>query len=166
MQVYLEDELGFFDANQEILDAVYKVIVLCLEKEEVPYEAEISLTVVEKEEIQRINKEYREIDKVTDVLSFPQVEPSGQGIIEWEELDKMDNMNLDTNQLILGDIILCSERAQEQAKQYGHSLQREICFLVAHSMLHLLGYDHMNEADEKQMIEKQEAILQALNICR
>lgn len=158
MQVYLEDEQGFFEKNPEILQDVYKVMELCLGEEKVPYDVEISLTIVDHLEIQEINKTYRQIDSVTDVLSFPQIEPSANGSIEWKEISK--------HQTMLGDIILCYEKAIEQAKEYGHTLKREVCFLVAHSMLHLLGYDHMNEEDEKIMRDKQEHLLTLLNISR
>ncbi|PHV71446.1 rRNA maturation RNase YbeY [Sporanaerobium hydrogeniformans] len=166
MQIYIEDENDFFESNQEILSLIYQVIEECLIREKVPYEVELSLTVVNKEEIQKMNKAYRQIDKATDVLSFPQLEATGQGKIDWSNLDEMEVMNLDTQQLMLGDIVLCVDKAKEQAEDYGHSLKREICFLVAHSMFHLLGYDHMNEEDEEEMMQKQEAVLETLDISR
>lgn len=166
MNIYLEDKYNFFEQNEGLLEDVEKVIKACLATEEVPYEAEISLTVVDKEEIQEINREYREIDKATDVLSFPQIEPKLNGVIEWNTLDESAMMNYDTNHILLGDIVLCYEVAGEQAASYGHSLKREICFLVAHSMFHLLGYDHMNEEDEKLMISKQNEVLLNLGIER
>lgn len=166
MNIYLEDEYDFFKHNEGLLETVEEVIKTCLETEQVPYEAEISLTVVDKGEIKEINKEHREIDKATDVLSFPQIEPKTNGVIEWNDLDESSIMNYDTNHILLGDIVLCYEVAQEQAASYGHSLKREVCFLVAHSMFHLLGYDHMNESDEKLMISKQNEVLLKLGIER
>lgn len=166
MTIYLEDDRGFFEAHTGLFEKVEAVIEKCLEEEKVPFEIEISLTVVDKDEIKEINKEYREIDKDTDVLSFPQIEPKNIGHIAWDELNTSSVMNLDTNQIILGDIILCDEKAIEQAKSYGHSLEREVCFLILHSMLHLLGYDHMCEEDEKNMVQKQEYVLQCLSILR
>lgn len=158
VEVYLEDEPGFFEKYPEILKSAYDVMAKCLEEEGVPFDAEISLTVVDQEEIQLINKTHRNIDKITDVLSFPQIEPLEAGKIDWKEVDK--------HQVMLGDIILCYERAAQQAEEYGHSLKREVCFLIAHSMLHLLGYDHIKDEDEEVMFNKQKDILNVLNISR
>jgi probable rRNA maturation factor len=158
VQLYLEDETGFFDSHNDILQDVHRVIEACLNEEAVPYDVEISLTVVDRSEIQQINKEYRQINKPTDVLSFPQIEPKSNGEIVWDEVD--------CHQVMLGDIVLCDEKAIEQADEYGHALKREVCFLIAHSMFHLLGYDHMNEQEEKMMIDKQEHVLNLLNISR
>jgi len=157
VQLYLEDEPGFFESHADILQDVYRVIEACLSEETVSMGVEISLTIVDELEIQQINKDYRGIDQPTDVLSFPQIEPLANGKIVWEKTN---------HQVMLGDIILCYEKAIEQASEYGHTLKREICFLVAHSMFHLLGYDHMNEIDEKMMFDKQESILSLLNISR
>ena len=166
MNLYLEDEYNFFEKHEDLFEEIQKVIAKCLEVEKVPYESEISLTVVDKEEIRSINHEYRDIDRATDVLSFPQIDPESNGIIDWEKLDETEVMNYDTNHIMLGDIVLCYEVADEQAKSYGHSLKREVCFLVAHRMFHLLGYDHMNEEDEKLMIAKQNEVLSDLGINR
>jgi probable rRNA maturation factor len=158
VKIYLEDEQKFFESHADILEKVYKVIETCLSEEAVPFDAEISLSVMGSSEIQAINKEYRGIDKPTDVLSFPQFEPISNGKMKWGEID--------SHVIILGDIILCHEKAKAQADEYGHSLSREVCFLIAHSMLHLLGYDHMNETDEKLMFDKQDYLLNLLNISR
>lgn len=166
MKIYLEDDYNFFEQNTEIYKQVERVIEKALEVEKVPYSAEISLTVVDKEEIREINSAHREIDKATDVLSFPQIEPMENGYIDWENLETTLYMNLDTQDIMLGDIVLCEEVAREQAESYNHLLEREVCFLVAHSMLHLLGYDHMTPEEEKIMIEKQNEILDALGINR
>lgn len=166
MTIYLDDERGFFEKNPEIYNKVEQVINKALDTEEVPYEVEVSLSVVNKDEIHEINKEHREIDRPTDVLSFPQIEPEKIGYINWDGMDFTDCTNYDTEEVILGDIILCEDIAREQAESYGHSLEREVCFLVAHSMLHLLGYDHMTDEDEKQMFSKQESILESLGIIR
>lgn len=126
-----------------------------LTSENIKEQAEVSVTVVTKPEIQRINSEYRNIDKVTDVLSFP--------LSENREFET----NLDTGCIMLGDIVICAQRAEEQAEEYGHSLLRELCFLATHSMLHLLGYDHeQGKEQEKIMFEKQNKILEDLGITR
>lgn len=127
-----------------------------LECEQFIKNAEISFSLVDEEEIRRLNNEYREIDSVTDVLSFPLLEP--------EQLDEIAEKS--GQPIALGDIVICVKRAQEQAKEYGHSLEREICFLTVHSMLHLLGYDHMQEDEEREMFAKQEEILNLMGLTR
>lgn len=166
MTLYVEDDYDFFSSQGDLLEKVKSVVEAALQVEDVPYEVEVCLTVVDREEIKSINKEHREIDKATDVLSFPQIQAISNGNIDWEQIDTMSCMNLDTDEIILGDIVLCHEVAKEQAVSYEHSLLREVCFLVAHSMFHLLGYDHMTEADEKLMIEKQNQVLEQLGIMR
>lgn len=166
MTVYLEDETGFFEANLGLYEKVESVMERCLDEEKVPYEVEVSLSVVSLEAIHEINKAHRDMDQPTDVLSFPQIEAERIGYINWDNVDFSSCVNYDTEEVMLGDIILCHERAKEQAKSYGHSLEREVCFLVAHSMFHLLGYDHMTPEDEKKMFTKQESVLQYLSILR
>ncbi|MGL4361932.1 MAG: rRNA maturation RNase YbeY [Cellulosilyticaceae bacterium] len=166
MTIYLEDEHGFFEQYSEIYEDVQNVIKLAVKAEEVPYEVEVSLTIVTEKEIQEINECHRGIDKVTDVLSFPQIEAAQNGGIIWDDIDEASHINHDTKELILGDIVLCDEVAKIQSANYGHTLRREICFLVAHSMFHLLGYDHMTKEEELVMVKKQEEILQKLCIER
>lgn len=117
---------------------------------------EISVLIVDNEEIKSINKQFRKIDKETDVLSFPQLTFS-----DFEVPEKNEN-----GEIILGDIVISFEKAYEQSKEYGHTIDREIAFLTVHSMLHLLGYDHMLEDDEKIMFLKQKEILNNLKISR
>lgn len=166
MTIILDDEVNFLNQNELLYQKIESVIKACLEEEQVPYEVEISLSIVNLQTIQHINKEHRQIDSPTDVLSFPQIEPVRIGTIDWDTLDFSTCVNYDTEELMLGDIIICSEKVIEQAKNYEHSIEREICFLVAHSMLHLLGYDHMTRVDEKIMFAKQDAILYHLGILR
>lgn len=166
MNLYIEDDREFFVAHEGLEDQVKLVIQEVLKVEQVPHPVEISLTVVDKEEIQEINKTHREIDRATDVLSFPQIDPVANGDMDWAHLELMHYMNLDTKDIMLGDIVLCDDIAREQAESYNHSLTREVCFLVAHSMFHLLGYDHMNEVDEKLMMDKQNQVLDQLGITR
>ncbi len=161
MILELQDEVDFLDNNPEMLEHVKNVILECLKMEGVTTDMEVSLSIVSEDEIREINTQYREIDKITDVLSFPQVDFADEN---WT--DAPWNKNMDTGNIILGDIILCADVAKTQAGQYGHSLLREVCFLVAHSMLHLLGYDHMTPEEEKIMLEKQDEILNNLSITR
>lgn len=125
---------------------------------------EVSLSFVDEDEIRELNKEYRDTDKVTDVLSFPTVDNPERGVIDLAS--HASDLNPETWLLNLGDIIICLPRAKQQAKEYGHSLKREVAFLSLHSLLHLLGYDHMNQSDEEQMTAVQNAVLDKLNIKR
>ena len=127
--------------------------VLTLEEFNDP--AEISVRFVDDEEIHRLNREYRNVDRSTDVLSFPLGE---NGVYD---------TNLDTGAKMLGDIVISIPHAVSQAERFGHTLQREIAFLTVHSMLHLLGYDHVNsEEEEKEMFGKQDKVLDKLGITR
>ena len=147
---------------EEIAD---KVINAALDYEECPYEAEVSLTLVDNNRIHDINKEFRDIDRPTDVLSFPMVEYDDAGEFAFLE-DEDDCFNPETGELMLGDIIISLDKVEEQAIAYGHSFTREYAFLIAHSMLHLMGYDHMTDDDASIREAKQRAILDNLNITR
>lgn len=123
---------------------------------------EVSVNFVDEETIKELNKTHRDVDKVTDVLSFPNLTKSvNQKLSEFEEEKKFDDGNL-----FLGDIVICKKRARQQAKEFGHSMKREVCFLVLHGLLHLLGYDHMNEQDEKLMFGTAEKILNKFGVTR
>lgn len=126
---------------------------------------ELSLSIVTPQEIQRLNNQFRGIDAVTDVLSFPTVENPERKVLDVSSFGS-DVINPKTGKLNLGDVIICFDRAKEQAHEYGHSLKRELCFLALHGLLHLLGYDHIAEQDEKQMTFIQEEILSKLRITR
>ena len=141
------------------------VILGVLSHEDFPYEAEVSLLVTSAEEIRIMNREARGIDSATDVLSFPMIDFSDIG--DYDMLsDADDAFDPDTGEALLGDIVICYDRVLSQAKEYGHSIKREYAFLIAHSMLHLLGYDHVDE-DERAVMEKlQSEILSELNITR
>ena len=143
------------NTNEEInYKLIEKVISEALRYEGVNDNTEVSVTIVDNEEIRKITNKFRNIDRATDVLSFPLID--------------FDNESLpdDGSKIYLGDIIISIERAKEQAKEYGHSIDREIGFLTAHSMLHLLGYDHMVPEEEKEMFAKQEEILNNLGLRR
>ncbi len=134
-----------------------------LSTEGCPFECEISLSLVGPEKIRELNREFRGIDKVTDVLSFPFLEFETPGV--FEDVDE-SSFNPENNELMLGDIVICLDRASSQAEEYGHSLKRELAFLIAHSMLHLLGFDHEEKEDERLMTDKQEKALSSLGIER
>jgi probable rRNA maturation factor len=146
-------------------DIVRKVIEEAIDFEGCPYEAEVDVLLTDNDGIHEINKEYRGIDKPTDVLSFPMIEYAVPG--EFDFLEEDDSaFNPETGELILGDIVLSVDKIQEQAYNYGHGQVRELAFLVAHSMLHLFGYDHMTQNEAEIMESKQNEILNNLNIRR
>lgn len=137
-----------------------------LETEKFPYEAEINLVITDNEEIKRVNQEFRDIHAPTDVLSFPMIpfaSPADYDVIE-EEINSY--VDPDSEEIVLGDIMISAEKVIEQAREYGHSQKREFAFLVAHSMLHLLGYDHMTPQEASVMEEKQRKVLEILGISR
>ena len=154
----IENEQDKIELSDELKDIVEKVCDYSLEFEACDFEAEISITFTDDENIRTLNKEYRDIDNPTDVLSFP--------MYEFDEAGNILAESFEDDKLLLGDIVISLERALTQAESYGHSLIREVAFLTAHSMLHLLGYDHMTEDEEKVMFGKQEAILEHLGIGR
>ena len=130
-------------------ETLEKVCLKSLQYEEFNEDCEISLSIVTNDEIHDINKQFRNIDSPTDVLSFPQLT-----FEEGEEADVNEN-----GEIVLGDIIISIDRAKEQAEEYGHSLKRELAFLSVHSMLHLMGYDHMVPEEEEDMFRRQKEIL-------
>ncbi|MDD7739088.1 MAG: rRNA maturation RNase YbeY [Lachnospiraceae bacterium] len=166
MTLVFEDEqketLGF-----DVQEVANSVIAAVLDMEQCPYEAEVELILTDSEAIRNLNCQHRSIDRETDVLSFPMVDypaPASFDFLETEEGD--DCFNPDSGELMLGDIVICVPRVIAQAKEYGHSVLREYAFLVAHSMLHLLGYDHMTPEEASVMEKKQEEALGILGITR
>ena len=142
-----------------------KIASHILELEKCPYEISVNLVITDNEEIRKVNAEFRLIDSPTDVLSFPMIPfetPADYSVIE----DDDSYFDLDTDELILGDVMISVDKVYAQAEEYGHSVEREFSFLFAHSMLHLLGYDHM-EPDEAAVMEaKQAKALEDLGITR
>lgn len=139
--------------EQAMMDKIETAAKVCLEVEEVDgSKAEISLTFTDMEEIQQLNKEYRGIDSATDVLSFPQFEDK-------EQFPKQGD-------IVMGDVVICTDKAIVQAEEFGHSPEREIIYLFVHSLLHLMGYDHMSEEDKKIMRSKEETVMQRINLER
>ena len=155
-----ERELGIDYETQAV-----KVADKVLEMEKCPYDAQVNLVLTDNEEIERVNTEFRDIARPTDVLSFPMIPfetPAGYDIVEEDE----SYFDLDTDELLLGDIMISVDKVFAQAEEYGHSVTREFCFLVAHSMLHLLGYDHMTPGEAAVMEAKQAKALEELGITR
>ena len=143
-----------------------RVVEFALDHEEFPYECEVNLTLTDNDGIHEINREYRQIDNPTDVLSFPMLSYDVAGDFSKLEEDYDDNFNPDTGEIMLGDIIISVDKVFEQAESYGHSEEREFAFLILHSMLHLFGYDHMTPEDAAVMEEKQKIILEKMQILR
>ncbi|HAM81345.1 rRNA maturation RNase YbeY [Ornithinibacillus bavariensis] len=154
MQIDFQDNTNTVTENH--LELVQGILKLAAKKENISDDAEVSVTFVTNEEIKEINRDYRNLDKPTDVISFALEESvEGEMAIIGEDLP-----------VVLGDIIISVERAEEQAKDYNHSFERELGFLAVHGFLHLLGYDHMTKEDEKIMFGKQEEILGEYNLGR
>jgi probable rRNA maturation factor len=145
---------------------INRVVNECLDYEDCPYEAEVSILLTDDSEIREINKQFRDIDKATDVLSFPAIEYNIAGDFSDLEEEAGECFNPETGELILGDIVISVDRALEQAEEYGHTITREIAFLTAHSMFHLMGYDHISDEDRELMEKKQKEVLNRLGIFR
>ena len=154
----LENETDEEISEQQI-NELNRVCCEIMKNEECNFDPDISFTFTDNEGIREINRDYRNIDRPTDVLSFPMLEfCDDETDVEYETENGL---------VLLGDIVISVERAKEQAQEFGHSLRRELAFLTAHSMLHLLGYDHVDDpVGEKMMIEKQDIALNALGITR
>ena len=149
--VYIQNDQQKLPVTQKLRGLVRRSVNAALKYEDFQRPCEVSVTFTDNEKIRELNAQYRSIDRATDVLSFPLFD---------EDFE-------DEEELALGDVVLSLEKAQEQAKEYGHSLEREVAFLVVHSVLHLLGYDHeTSEEDEKEMFFRQEEIMKLLKLER
>lgn len=152
------------------LDSDYKelaesVISETLDFLSFPYPVQVSLSLVSEEEIHVENKEFRNVDRVTDVLSFPMLTFPAPG--DFSFIDECDDIrDPDTGEVVLGDIVLCTRKVIDQAAEFGHPVRREYAFLIAHSMLHLLGYDHVRSDEAKEMERLEDQILNGLGIGR
>ena len=165
MTLNFEEEVTVpFDFEYESL--AREVISFTLDHENFPYESEVNLTLTDNDGIHEINKMYRQIDRPTDVLSFPMLSYETPGDFSKLEDDYDDNFNPDTGEIMLGDIVISVDKVLEQAESYGHTPRREYAFLIVHSMLHLFGYDHMTPEEAVQMEAKQRQILEEMNITR
>ncbi len=147
-------------------EIIEKVVAQCLDEEDFPYEAEISILLTDDKQIQELNKNFRGKDAPTDVLSFPALEYKKAGDFSFLDEAGDEYFNPDTGECILGDIVISVDRAISQAEEYGHSIVREIAFLTAHSMFHLMGYDHMTDDERLIMEDKQKKVLYDLKIYR
>lgn len=164
MRLFLEDE-GALDLKLPYEELATKVADAVLDYEKCPYEAQVELLLTMNEEIRQMNLEFRGIDRATDVLSFPMTEFPSPAYYAYLDTDD-SSFDPETGELMLGNIVISKERAKEQAEEYGHSVEREFAFLIAHSMLHLLGYDHMEDEERLVMEKKQREVLEMLGITR
>lgn len=165
MTITIENESSVkLDFDYEEL--IRTVVIGCMDFEKCPYEAEVNVLLTDNEVIHEINREHRGIDAPTDVLSFPMVDYQKPADFDPLEDASEDYFNFETGELVLGDIVISLEKVMEQAQNYGHSPRRELAFLVAHSMLHLFGYDHMEEEERTVMEDRQRRILDELGIRR
>ena len=150
MYIYLEEGQVM---EESLLKKMEEAAGVLFQQEGVDEErAEISLTLVSLEEIRELNRDYRDVDRETDVLSFPQFE-------------SVENMP-EFGELCLGDVVICLDKVEEQAKEFGHSFERELIYLFVHSLLHLLGYDHMEEDEKQEMRQREEAVMSAIDLNR
>lgn len=164
MSLIFEEE-GSLSLPLECEALAEKVINGALDYIGCPYEAQVNLLLTMNDEIQEMNRNFRDIDRATDVLSFPMIEYEVPGEFDFlEELDEC--FDPESGELVFGDIVISKEKVIEQAESYGHSIEREYAFLIVHSILHLSGYDHMEEEERKEMEDKQRQIMDYLNILR
>lgn len=150
--IYTKDKTAERLLSPSLRALVKKTVKTALDYEGFERDGEVSVTAVDEAEIQSLNKDWRGMDKVTDVLSFPATDDYDQII------------PFDSEAVVLGDIIICMKKCFSQAEEYGHSAEREIAYLTAHSTLHLLGYDHMNDEEEKEMTRRQDEIVGILGL--
>ena len=152
MAVVITDEQEKIVIPEDWTGKIERVAEICLQEEEIDPKAEIGLMFVDNEQIREMNKTYRDKDSATDVLSFPMYEAD-------EAID-------DEDEILLGDIVISLERAAEQAEEYGHSLEREVMYLLVHGLLHLAGYDHMEDDEKKEMRQREEPLLTVIGASR
>ena len=158
MEQHAEIQYNGIEENKEYIEIINKVLKECFSNEGLDkLKLYISITLTNPEEIQKINKKYRNIDKPTDVLSFP--------MFQKEEIEDLISSNYEIED-VLGDIIISIPKVKEQANEYGHSFERELAYMVVHGFYHLMGYDHMNDDDKKEMRKKEDEILNKLHITR
>lgn len=156
MKRFAEIEYVDYSENKKLEELINKVLEECFKTEKIDsYNLYISVTLTNPEYIRKLNKEYRQIDKETDVLSFP--------MFEKDEIKSLENLEFEET---LGDIVISVQRVEEQAKEYGHSFERELAYMVVHGFYHLMGEDHMNDEEKKVMRAKEENVLNKLNIVR
>jgi probable rRNA maturation factor len=160
-RIFIDNEQDIIKIEDSHARLLEKTAIACLNSENIKIGCEINILISDDASIRRINREFRSIDLSTDVLSFPMVHMQNGKILSTE-----GDYDLDEGLLLLGDIVISIETAGAQARQYEHSLERELAFLASHGMFHLLGYDHMKKDEEPIMLSKQEAVLDKMGLKR
>ena len=165
--IYIDNRQDKIPVSEELIQNIELVIEYALREERVKIPCEVSVIFVDNNEIREINRENRNIDNVTDVLSFPMLEYPEDKVFKEVYLDYNFHLSdLDEGNLVLGDIVLSLEKVEEQRIEFGHSFLREAAYLTVHSVLHLLGYDHMEEEEKRVMRRREEEILEEFSISR
>ncbi len=157
-KVIIINEVNEYDFDELLLRAVNA----SLDYEKISSHVDISISIVSEEDIHSLNAEHRDIDRATDVLSFPMLDL--YDVDNKDEIISENSLDIGYKTTLLGDVVLCFDIAKRQADEYGHSLERELAFLTVHSVLHLLGYDHMNEEDDLDMRRRQRDIMDVLGL--
>jgi len=158
-EVYVEDLRENPSLTDEMASLITNTVNSTLEYEHIDTSCFVSVSIVDPDEIQSLNSEHRGIDSVTDVLSFPVV-----NLLDGSDCD--DAGDYYEGRLILGDVVICADRAKEQSEEFGHSIEREVGYLTCHSVLHLIGYDHVDEKEREVMRVKEEAVMDIMNLRR
>lgn len=162
--IFIDNRQNKIEVTDEFKTIVKKVIQHALIVEKVEMPCEVSVIFIDNDTIRTINRENRNIDRITDVLSFPMLDyPDGKVFKQTYLNYEFKESDMDNGNLVLGDIALSLEKAKEQSIEFNHSFLRETCYLTVHSVLHLLGYDHMKEDEKKVMREREEKILKEFN---
>lgn len=165
--IYVDNRQNKLEVTENLIENLTKVIEFTLKEEEVCMKCEVSLLFVDNDEIKEINNHTRGINKETDVLSFPMLEYENKRVFkEMYKNYKFSQTDFDGEELVLGDIVLSLEKSLEQSQEFKHSYEREASYLVVHSVLHLLGYDHMKDEEKNVMRSREEEILNKLSIIR
>ena len=165
--IYVDNRQNKLEVTDDFVEKLIQVIEFALKEEDVDIKCEVSLLFVDNNEIKEINNDTRGIDKETDVLSFPMLEYEDKKVFKEIYVNhQFSQADFDGEELVLGDIVISLEKALEQSKEFNHSYEREASYLVVHSVLHLLGYDHMEDEEKNVMRRREEEILNKLSITR
>lgn len=165
--IFMDNRQNKIEVTKELETVLKNVIEYTLKEEELLVDNEVSVIFIHNEEIREINLKYRGIDEVTDVLSFPMLHyPENKVFKEVYTNYEFDQNDLYDGKLVIGDVAVSLEKAKEQSEEFGHSFTRECAYLTVHSMLHLLGYDHIEETQKNIMRKREEEILATFNISR
>jgi len=165
--IFIDNRQNKIGVTQELENTIKDVIEYTLKEEKLFIDNEVSVIFIDNEEIKKINSKYRGIDEITDVLSFPMLDYPTNKVFKDVYVDyEFDQSDLNDERLVIGDVALSLEKSKEQSEEFGHSFLRECAYLTVHSILHLLGYDHMDEIEKDIMRKREEEILSNFKISR